>query len=205
MQKLFPICFLFLLFCACSSEPDGKIVPIDSSIDTSMIADDFTDTFRVDSGDTSHTYYDCSVLAKLIPRETEQEVIRRDLGKLINCGIDSFDFLYVVPNLFPGFVSENHVAGKKITYSDFLKHLNEFKTTDSYYQLHQRVNTLDCLRTIKFDVNKLYTMKPTLGRLGFTGPEWEMFSGFARTYPAPKKGFYTWGDMLDAFDTYRPK
>lgn len=205
MQKLLPACFLFLLFCACSSDPDDKTPHTDSIIDTSLITSDFTDTFKIDSGDVSHTYYDCSVLAKLIPKETEQEAIRRDLGKLIHCGIDSFDFLYVVPNLFPGFVSENHVAGKKVTYNDFVTHVNEFKATESYGQLHQRVNTLDCLRTIRFDVNKLYTMKPTLGRLGFTGPEWEMFSGFARTYPAPKKGFYTWGDLLDAFDTYRPK
>lgn len=170
-----------------------------------MIVTDFTDTFQIDNGDTSHTYYDCSVLAKAIPPETEQEQIRRDLGKLIHCGIDSFDFLYVVPNLFPGFVSENHVSGKKVKYADFIKHLDEFKTTESYFQLHQRVSTLDSLRTIKFDVNKLYTMKPTLGKLGFTGPEWEMFSGFAKTYPAPKTGFYTWGDLLDAFDTYKPK
>jgi hypothetical protein len=145
------------------------------------------------------------VLNKIIPGESEQTVIRADLGKLIHCGIDSFDFLYVVPNLFPGYVSENHVSGKKVTYGDFVKHVDEFKTTDSYRQLHARVYTLDSLRTVKFDVTKLYTMKPTLGRLGFTEPEWQMFSGFARTYPVPKKGFYTWGDLLDAFDTYKPK
>jgi hypothetical protein len=204
MQKLLPACFIFLLFNACSSDHDDTITG-DSIIDTSMIAADVTDTFHIGTGDTSRTYYDCSVLAKSIPSETQQEEIRRDLGKLIHCGIDSFDFLYVVPNLFSGFVSENHISGKKVTYADFVKHVDEFKTTESYFQLHQRVQTLDSLRTIKFDVTKLYTMKPTLGKLGFTGPEWEMFSGFARTYPAPKTGFYTWGDLLDAFDTYKPK
>lgn len=205
MQKLLPISLFFLLLCSCTSEPEDKIPVTDSVNDSTLIADDYTDTFQVDNGDSMHTYYDCSVLNKKIPAESEQTIIRSDLGKLIHCGIDSFDFLYVVPNLFPGFVSENHVSGKKVTYGDFVTHVNEFKTTESYFQLHTRVNTLDSLRSVKFDITKLYTMKPTLGKLGFTEPEWEMFSGFARTYPVPKKGFYTWGDLLDAFDTYKPK
>lgn len=193
---------MVLLF-ACTNESGEKISIHDSVIDTTSATADFNDTFKVDTGASSQTYYDCSVLNHIIPVETEQAAMRRDLGLLIHCGVDSFDFLYVVPNLFPGFVSENHVSGKKVTYGDFVNHLNEFKTTESYGQLHARVNTLDSLRTVKFEPAKLYTMKPTLGRLGFTEPEWEMFSGFARTYPA-KKGF-TWGDMLDAFDTYKPK
>lgn len=195
---------LFLLFlCACTNETGEKIPVKDSVIDTTITTNNFSDTFTVKSGDSTQTYYDCSVLNHIIPAETEQAAVRRDLNQLIHCGVDSFDFLYVVPNLFPGFVSENHVSGKKITYGDFVKHLDEFRTTESYAQLHARVTTLDSLRTVKFDPTKLYTMKPTLGKLGFTEPEWEMFSGFARTYPA-KKGF-TWGDMLDAFDTYKPK
>ncbi len=191
--------------CFCGPGDKDKFTYQDSVADSALIADNSVDTFSIKTGDSTETYYDCSVLSRKIPGESQQAAIRSDLGKLIHCGIDSFDFLYVVPNLFPGFVSENHVSGKKVTYGDFVTHVNEFKNTDSYYQLHVRVNTLDSLRTVKFDVNKLYTMKPTLGKLGFTEPEWQMFSGFARTYPVPKKGFYTWGDLLDAFDSYKPK
>jgi hypothetical protein len=193
-----------MLLCSCTSDPADKNKS-DSVPDTSAIVSFPNDTFRVDNGDTTQTYYDCSVLNKVIPRETEQAAIRADLGKLIHCGIDSFDFLYVVPNLFPGFVSENHVSGKKATYGEFVKHMDEFRTTDSYRQLHVRVVTLDSLRATKYDKTKLYAMKPTLGKLGFTEPEWEMFSGFASTYPVPEKGRFTWGDMLEAFDKYRPK
>ena len=191
--------------CFCGPGDKDKFAHQDSVVDSALTADNIVDTFSIKTGDSTETYYDCSVLSRKIPGESQQEAIRTDLRKLIHCGIDSFDFLYVVPNLFPGFVSENHVSGKKVTYGDFVTHVNEFKSTESYFQLHARVNTLDSLRTVRFDVNKLYTMKPTLGRLGFTEPEWEMFSGFARTYPVPKKGFYTWGDLLDAFDTYKPK
>lgn len=203
MRRLFPA-FLFLLFAfSCTSDTETK-PGTDSVRDSSLVNNFPIDTFHVDSGSTSHTYYDCSVLSKTIPPDTDQEAIRRDLAQLIHCGIDSFDFLYVVPNLFPGFVSENHVSGKKVSYAEFVKHVNEFKSTEAYYQLHQRVQTLDSLRTTKFDQSKLYYMKPVLGRLGFTEPEWEMFSGFARTYPVPKKGFLYWGELLDAFDKYRP-
>jgi hypothetical protein len=204
MRTLLPFCFIFLLLCSCSSDPKDK-KPGDSVVDTSLITNSTNDTFRVDNGDSIHTYYDCSVLGKVIPAETEQVAIRADLGKLRHCGIDSFDFLYVVPNLFPGFVSESHVSGKKATYGEFVKHLDEFKTSEGYSQLHARVVTLDSLRATKYDKTKLYAMKPTLGRLGFTEPEWEMFSGFASTYPVPAKGRFTWGDMLEAFDKYRPK
>ncbi|MDQ3110664.1 MAG: hypothetical protein M3R17_12290 [Bacteroidota bacterium] len=205
MRQLLPFCLFFMLLCSCTSDPDTKTRGTDSVIDTTLITNNFTDTFRVDNGDTTQTYYDCSVLSRIIPAETEQATIRNDLNTLAHCGIDSFDFLYVVPNLFPGFVSEKQVSGKKPTYGEFVKELNEFKTTDAYFQLHTRVVTLDSLRSTKYDKTKLYAMKPTLGKLGFTGPEWEMFSGFARTYPIPEKGRFTWGDMLEAFEKYRPR
>jgi hypothetical protein len=204
MQKFLPVLLFLLLLSSCTTDPAGKTGK-DSVPDSTFGVTGDNDTFRIDSGNTSKIYYDCSVLNRRVPPDSAQATIRRDLAQLIHCGIDSFDFLYVVPNLFPGFVSENRVSGNKITYGDFVKHVNEFKSTDAYFQLHTRVETLDSLRSVKFDPRKLAGMKPTLGKLGFTEPEWEMFSGFAGTYPIPKKGTFTWGDMLDAFDKFRPQ
>jgi hypothetical protein len=149
---------------------------------------------------------DCSILRKRVADEKNQTQIKNDLNLLCACAIDSFDFLYVVPNLFPAWLSEKRVQGNdSVTYGDFVAHLKEFQKTDSYYKLHVQVETLDSLRTVAFDSKKIYTMKPVLGRLGFTEQEWNMFSGFAATYPVPKqKKVFTWGDMLDAFDKYNP-
>ncbi|CAN5374705.1 hypothetical protein BH09BAC5_BH09BAC5_25050 [soil metagenome] len=205
MKKVGSIFFIAAILSSCTSDPKDKDGNTDSIIDTASVVMGNNDTFRIDSGNSTKTYYDCSILNKRIPSDTAQATIRRDLAQLIHCGIDSFDFLYVVPNLFPGFVSENQVSGTKVLYGDFVKHVNEFKATEAYFQLHQRVSTLDSLRSTKYDHAKLHLMKPTLGKLGFTEPEWEMFSGFANSYPVPAKGKFTWGDMLDAFDKYKPK
>jgi hypothetical protein len=203
MRRLLPA-FLFLLF-AFACTPDSPVkTGKDSLPDSALVNNSGIDTFHVDSGSTTQTYYDCSVLNKKIPSDSDEQVIRHDLAQLVHCGIDSFDFLYVVPNLFPGFVSENHVSGKKVTYGEFVKHVDEFRTTDAYRQLHQRVETLDSLRHSRYDHAKLYMMKPVLGKLGFTEPEWEMFYGFANTYEVPKNRHITWGELLDEFDKYRP-
>lgn len=204
MKKIiFLLCFSGV-FVACTSDPKTDINS-DSTLDSAGTQNTNVDTFTIDSAGVKRTYYDCAVLNRSIPADSMQSTIRKDLAQLIHCGIDSFDFLYVVPNLFPGFVSENHVAGRKVSYGDFVKHVNEFKSTEAYDQLHMRVTTLDSLRSTKFDHSKLYTMKPTLGKLGFTEPEWDMFSGFANSYPVPKGGKFTWGDMLEAFDKYKPR
>lgn len=188
---------------ACTSDPkdDGKI---DSAGDSVLTRTDTTnrDTIHSDSGSAQDLNYDCSVLCRRIANLKKSAQIQRDLSDLAHCGVDSFDFLYVVPNLFPAWAGENAVQGNdSLTYNDFVDHLNEFRKTDAYYDLHTRVNTLDSLRAVRFDVRKIYTMKPVLGKLGFTEPEWQMFSGFSQTYPVPSKNF-TWGDMLEAFEKY---
>ncbi|HET6993318.1 MAG TPA: hypothetical protein VFJ43_18430 [Bacteroidia bacterium] len=205
MRKLAVLSIVIALICSCTNDQVVDHSGKDSIPDTANTVANNNDTFHVDSGNVSNTYYDCSVLNRKIPADSNQKQLRNDLAQLVHCGIDSFDFLYVVPNLFPGFVSENHVQGKTITYGDFVKHVNEFKASPAYAQLHTKVQTLDSLRSTPFDVTKVYAMKPTLGKLGFTEPEWEMFSGFAQTYPVPKKGVFTWGNMLEAFDKYKPK
>ena len=195
-----------LIFSSCHNDPaPDKIV--DSVVDTLKTKPvSFIDTSHVD---TSHyndpIVYDCSVLKRVLPNDSDKKQIRRDLQELYRCGIDSFDFLYVVPNLFPGFMSENHIAGnRKVTYGDFMKHLAEFKSTDAYQQLHVHVATLDSLKAVPFNAKKVHSMKPVLGKLGFTEEEWEQFEGFANTYPIPHKGF-TWGEMVEAFDKYKPE
>lgn len=193
--------FLF----ACNGDtPDVAHDSVDSVRDSADVVKIPVDTLRGDTAATQATVkYDCSVLRRRIPAENETARINRDLVDLSHCGIDSFDFLYVVPNLFPRWLGSSRVQGNdSLTYGDFVKHVKEFKTTEAYAQLHDRVNTLDSLRSVAFDPAKIHTMKPVLGKLGFTQPEWEMFSGFARTYPVPDKGIFTWGDMLDAFEKY---
>lgn len=203
MQRLLILLFTGIFLSACTSDPkDGTG---EDSINDSAHAHSDTipnDTLVQDSGSSGNNAYDCSVLNRHIADLKKSAQIRRDLSDLAHCGVDSFDFLYVVPNLFPSWAGENAVKGNdSMTYRDFLNHLNEFRKTDSYYDLHTRVNTLDSLRAAPFDIKKIYTMKPVLGKLGFTEPEWQMFSGFARTYPVSSKSF-TWGDMLEAFEKY---
>ena len=198
--------FAFLFSCSPDQPANGAHTDSvkDSAANTTV---NTVDTAHRDSAQTSIAKNDCSVLRRRIPDEKkQQEQIKSDLEELARCSIDSFDFIYVVPNLFPGWVSENHVQGfDTVTYGDFLNHLKEFKTTTAYVQLHERVNTLDSLKSTPYEPKKLYAMKPVLGKLGFTEPEWEMFYGFAGTYPIPAKRTFTWGDMLDAFDKYKPK
>lgn len=201
MRRLLPFLLSLCILASCTDEPKSKTGTdtLKPGNDTTAVRDSVNDTTA-----TNNTpKYDCSVLRRRIPDEKQEAAIQRDLNELRHCGIDSFDFLYIVPNLFPGYVSENHIQGRDtVTYGDFLKHLNEFRNTTAYAQLHDRVSTLDSLRSVPYEPKKLYTMKPVLGRLGFSEPEWEMFQGFARTYPLPKKQIFTWGDLLDAFEKY---
>ena len=202
-MRYLPAFLLVLTFAvSCTDDPSQHKNGGDSMI---TINGNDTNSVAADSADTAQTTskYDCSVLRRRVPSARQKEQLSRDLLELSHCGVDSFDYIYVVPNLFPGWMSENQVQGNdSITYGDFLKHLAEFKKTNAYVQLHDRVNTLDSLRSVAYDSKRVYYMKPVLGRLGFTEPEWEMFLGFSRTYPVPKKGIFTWGDMLDEFEKY---
>lgn len=203
MQRLLLILLTGIFFTACTSDPKDDGLK-DTARDTITVVSDTIpgDTLVSDSGKTQTVIYDCSVLRRKIANLKNSNQIRRDLSDLSHCGVDSFDFLYVVPNLFPSWAGENAVKGNdSMTYRDFVDHLNEFRKTEAYYDLHARVQTLDSLRSVPFEVKKIAYMKPVLGKLGFTEPEWQMFSGFARTYPVPSKNF-TWGDMLEAFEKY---
>ena len=207
MRKILTIGITIVLVYSCTSDaPSGDKV-IDSLKSTTKIDILPNDTLKIDSSTGVKILYDCTVLNRIIPFDNgSKNQISQDLNQLLNCGIDSFDFKFVVPNLFSGFVSENQVQGKKnITYRDFIKHIIEFKSTLAYFQVHAQIKTLDSLRSKPFDIHKVYAMKPTLGKLGFTQTEWEMFSGFAQSYPVPKKGVFTWGEMLEAFDKFKPK
>ncbi len=207
MRHLTILFFCAVFFCACKNDSVSNKPASDSVPDTSKKNVAVVDSQHNDSVTKIVTpTYDCSVLNRRLPNDSNVKQIRKDLQDLVHCGIDSFDLLYVVPNLLPGYMSENHVQGEfKVTYGDFIKHMNEFKATPAYEQLHERVETLDSLRSIPFDVNKVSYMKPVLGHLGFTEQEWEMFEGFSRTYPIPKKKSFTWGDMVEAFDKYKPE
>jgi hypothetical protein len=205
MRQLIILFSIWLLSQACGTD-SPKLNPSDSLADTVSISD---------SGQTKHDSLldsihgignkNCAVLYRNLPNLTDTLKVQTDLSELLNCGVDSFDFLYVVPNLFPNWASEKQYGSRvSATYGDFVKHLNEFRTTDSYVALKQRVVTLDSLRAAPFDKKKLYSMKPVLGKLGFTEPEWNQFSGFVNTFPIPDKKKMTWGDMLEEFEKYRP-
>ena len=205
MNRMFIWCFgLTLLIAACGTE--HTIPPGDSVTKTIVTAGG--DTIQIQqNGDTvvrySNTRKDCSILTRKLPADTASRTFGEDIRQLYGCGVDSFDLVYVVPNLLPGFAGEQYIAGNtSATYGDFVKHLNEFKLTEAYAQLHVQVKTLDSLRSVSFNALQLPNMKPTFGRLGMTEPEWQQFSGFARTYPVPQNGVFTWGDMLNAFETY---
>ncbi|HEU4718778.1 MAG TPA: hypothetical protein VFU15_13130 [Bacteroidia bacterium] len=192
MQKTILSAFLLFALASCSNDKSTK-VPGDSSV---------TDTGKVAVSDTAPKD-ECAIRKKRIPKNYPQDSIDKDLIGLSRCGIDSFDYLYVVPNLFPAWLSERRVVGDTVTYGDFIEHLEKFRTTDSYYKLHLKVATLDSLKTIPFQKKDIYRMKPLLGQLGFTEGEWDMFSGFAVTYPVPDPKHFSWGDMLDAFEKYK--
>lgn len=208
MSRLFPLLFFTWFIAGCTPE-DKPVNTVDTTKhDSDVIADtahhDSTAVIN-DSSGTPVKVYDCSILRKRIPKLENDAQIQKDLATLSHCGIDSFAMEYIVPNLFPGFVNEKQIAGNdSLTYNDFMKHLREFEMTDAYVQLHAHVRTLDSLRLVKYDVKKLYVMKPVLGQLGFTADEWAMFEGFVKTYPAPSRN-YTWGQMLDDFEKYSSK
>lgn len=192
---------LFLISCG-DDEPKDKVAVDTAEVVIADSADFVSDTIVDASGKQIIVKHDCSILRKRIPADSSLDQLQYDLSELRYC-VDSFDFRYVVPNLLSSWLSEERVKGNNnITYGDFKKHLEEFKATESYYLLHVQVTTLDSLRSIPFDASKLPTMKPTFGKLGMTEPEWNAFSGFARTYPAPQKEIFTWGDMMEAFEAY---
>jgi len=203
MIRFLSIFGLSLFFISCGEDKPKDTVIVDTPEVVIADSSDFiSDTIVDASGKQVIIKHDCSILRKRIPADSSLDQLQYDLSELRYC-VDSFDFRYVVPNLLTSWLSEERVKGNtKITYGDFKKHLEEFKTTESYYLLHVQVTTLDSLRSIPFDANKLPTMKPTFGKLGMTEPEWNAFSGFARTYPVPQKEVFTWGDMMEAFESY---
>ena len=200
MRKALFAGIIFFQLVACHSSPGNGGKDDTAKTDSlSQKKDSLRKPLPNDSG--VNMVEDCSVLKKIIPGDTADPSIPHDLGHLVQCGIDSFDLSYIVPNLFPGYVFEKHAAGHNaVTYGDFLAHLNEFKATSAYQELHERVNTLDSLRAIPFDKKNIATMKPLIGRLGYTQGEWTRFEQFARSYPVPANGKITWGDMFEAFD-----
>ncbi|MGL4598314.1 MAG: hypothetical protein ACRCYO_12330 [Bacteroidia bacterium] len=185
--------FLFLLvlfFAACSpSSPSPQ--------NGDSIADSLPDTLagRVNENDS------CAVLKRTIASDTSRMQLGRDLAALRLCGLDSFDLLYVVPNLMPGYLlDQESKTSKRPTYGSFLNHLREFRDTDSYKQLHDNVMTLDSLQALPYNPKKLVALKPSFGRLGMTEPEWQAFSAFVRDWEAPKNQKTTWRDAFDAFE-----
>jgi hypothetical protein len=197
---VFLFCFTIV---SCGDDKPVKEIDVDTpEVVVTDSADFITDTIVNSNGDKIVVRHDCSILRKKIPADSSLDQLQYDLSELRYC-VDSFDFRYVVPNLLTSWLSEERVKGNgNVTYGDFKKHLEEFKTTESYYLLHVQITTLDSLRSIPFDASKLQSMKPTFGKLGMTEPEWNAFSGFARTYPVPPKVVFTWGDMMEAFESY---
>lgn len=196
---------VFLTFFSLTSCTEDA--PVDKPVDTPLVivkdtASLVSDTIITEDGKQVIVKHDCSILKKKIPGDNELDQMQYDLQELKFC-VDSFDFRYVIPNLLSSWLSEERVKGPStVTYNDFLKHLNEFKTTEAYYQLHEQISTLDSLRASPFDASKIAAMRPTFGQLGMTEQEWNAFSGFARTYPVPEKANFSWGDMMDAFESY---
>jgi hypothetical protein len=205
-MKYLPVFFLLFSFAACTEDHPKTDHRIDSQVVASMLDTPLivTDTMVGEDGQPVYVKHDCSILRKRIPADSALEELQYDLDELAYC-VDSFDFRYVVPNLLASWLSEERVSGNsKVTYGDFVLHLNEFKTTEAYSQLHDQVMTLDSVRSLPFDASKIAIMKPTFGKLGMTEGEWNALSGFARSYPVPDKSktIFTWGDMMDAFEDY---
>jgi hypothetical protein len=205
-MKYLPV-FLFLAFAfACNEDQPENVQRTDSSQDV-VVADTpiiVSDTFISEDGTPVIVRHDCSILGKKIPADSALEQLQYDLDELSYC-VDSFDFQYVVPNLLASWLSEERVKGTQgLKYSDFMSHLNEFKSTPAYAQLHQQVMTLDSVRSLPFDAARIDYMKATFGKLGIMESEWNAMAGFARTYPIPDKSkkIFTWGDMMDAFEAY---
>jgi hypothetical protein len=205
-MKFLPVVFLLVLaFASCEDDKPHDQNNGDSTLfaveDTSSY---ITDTILTADGKKVVVTHDCSVLKRRIPADSALDQLGADMEDLSMC-VDSFDFRYVVPNLLASWLSEERVKGNSaITYGDFVKHLNEFKRTEAYAQLHMQVMTLDSVRSLPFNANRIDVMRPTFGKLGMTEPEWNAFAGFSRTYPVPEtaKNTFTWGDMMDAFESF---
>lgn len=205
MKYLLVFALLALLTVSCTEDRPRADLRVDTpqelATDTPLIV---IDTIIGEDGTPVIVRHDCSILRKRIPPDSALEELQYDLEELAYC-VDSFDFKYVVPNLLATWLSEERVKGSdKITYGDFTKHLKEFRGTVAYAQLHMQVMTLDSVRSLPFEAAKIQNMRATFGKLGMTEPEWNALSGFARTYPVPdkSKSIFTWGDMMDAFESY---
>lgn len=201
--------FVFLLVSCQEDHPAQQPVKVVDTLHLGEVDSAFVlaDTIVGADGKQVIVHHDCSILKKRIPPDSALEELQYDLDELRFC-VDSFDFRYVVPNLLASWLSEQRVIGNnKVTYGDFVKHMDEFKRTQSYAELHDQVMALDSVKSLPFDATKIESMRPTFGKLGMTEPEWNAFSGFARTYPIPEKAqtIFTWGDMMDAFETYWAK
>jgi hypothetical protein len=141
---------------------------------------------------------DCGILQQKI---TTIEKLMGDMSLLVNCGIDSFDLTYVVPNLVPRFVEQSVIQNRQsLTYADIVRHIREFKSTGEYVRLYRQVMTLDSLRALPFSPDDLERMKPVLGRLGFTETEWEDFKAYTKAFPLSKNKPLNWREVLDMFD-----
>jgi hypothetical protein len=197
--------YKFLVFglIACTDEPvKGKPNGGDSLTDTSGNAL----VVHSDTSKEARKQNDCSILRRKVVDDPTGKRLLSDLRLMTACGLDSFDFIYVVPNLGLDYITHEQMSGNdSLTYGDVLKHINEFKTTGTYTQLKNQVMTLDSLKTIQFKPREMERMKPVMGRLGFTEPEWLSFTKFASTYPLPKDRPMSWGEMLEAFDGYLAK
>lgn len=189
-----------------SQQPDSDTVPDSSS---NLFPDTSSKTLITDSiqsGLNEAKTYDCSILNQKVNYTRGNEQWMRNMRLLVNCGIDSFDLVYIVPNLVPRFVEEAVLKNQKtLTYSDIVNHIHEFKSSGEYTQLYRQVMTLDSLRALPFSAKDIDRIKPVLGRLGFSELEWESFLQFAKTYPLPKDKRMSWRDMLDAYDGYTLK
>lgn len=198
---------ILLVLVSCTDEPvKGKVNGTDSLTDT------LTDTsgngldVLSDTNKDARKQNDCSILRRRVVDDPTGKRLLYDLRLMTACGLDSFDFIYVVPNLGLDYITHEQMSGNdSLTYGDVLKHINEFKTTGTYTQLKNQVMTLDSLKSVQFKPREIERMKPVMGRLGFTEPEWLSFSKFATTYPVPKDRPMSWGEMLEAFDGYLAK
>lgn len=193
----------FLVITSCTDDvPKGNKVPGDSITDTT--SDEVL--LNLDTSTQGKKQNDCSILRRRVVNDPTGKRLLNDLRLMTACGLDSFDFIYVIPNLGLDYITHEQMSGNdSLTYGDVLKHINEFKLTGTYTELKHQVMTLDSLRSVEFKPREMERMKPIMGRLGFTEPEWLAFSKFATTYPMPKDRRMSWGEILEAFDGYMEK
>jgi hypothetical protein len=200
MKQFLLLASLLWLLAACTDTKPGT--PEDSlNRDTLSDTTGQTVWLHSDSTNAARIQNDCSILRRRVRVDPTGKKLLADLRLMTACGLDSFDFVYVVPNLALDYITYQQQTGNDtLTYGDVLKHINEFKTTGTYTQLKQQVMTLDSLRSVRFERKQMEKMKPVMGRLGFTEPEWLAFTKFAATYPLPKERPISWGELLEAFD-----